>query len=294
VLAACSAPATSQGPGSGTGPPGSTPGPITGGILDACALLTGDEAGGAIHTQALTPTGTTGDPAHCSYALPDGEEALVIDVMRNGAQTQYQGFVDAGTAEDVSGVGDRALYERGTRRLVFMVGDVLVYVFPRYVNGADAALEADTAIGKVIAARLTTGAVPTGLAATPPPLVSAETACDLLSADEASGVMGQQLKSEGNPAVAQFCTYSVVSSGEVVLTTYLQRVGGSDTWPGLEGSLTTEPVSGLGEKAMFEPSTSILFVLQGDAILNVNVFGRSPADALALDRQLAEIALTHL
>ena len=290
VLAACAG-------GTATGVPGASTGPISGGALDACSLLTGDEAGGALHLAALSGSGTAGDPASCSYRLGDGEEALVINVLRNGAQAQYQGFIDNGFAEDVSGVGDKALYERGTRRLLFMVGEVLVYVFPRYINGADEALEASTAIGRIIAARLTTGAVPSGLAATPPPVASAQTACDLMSAEEAAGALGLgPLKADANEFAPQFCTYSLVSTGEVVISAYLQRTGGSDAWSGLESSMTADPVSGLGEKAMFDPSTNTLFALQGDSILSayVTTLGLSPADALDQDRRLAEIMLTHL
>ena len=60
---------------------------------DPCGMLTVAEAAGAMDTAPLTAKGTPGDPAKCSYALGDGEEALVIDVLRNGAATQYQAFV---------------------------------------------------------------------------------------------------------------------------------------------------------------------------------------------------------
>ena len=248
-----------------------------------------------MHIEALKTVATTGDPAACSYQLPTGEEALVVNVLRNGAESQYKSFVDNGSGEEVDGVGDKALYERSTRRLVFVAGGRFVSVFSRYIGGADAALEATTAMGKIIASRLTTGSVASGLAATPPPVATAKAACDLLSAAEATVALGLgTLKADSNGA-PQFCYYSL-PSGEVVLSTYLQRTGGSGAWGGLESSLTTDPVSGLGEKAMFEPSTNILFVLKGDSIFNVNVLtvGLEAAAALDQDRKLARIMLTHL
>ncbi len=110
-------------------------------------------------------------------------------------------------------------------------------------------------------------------------------------------MLGQgSLKAEANEFAQQFCSYGIVSTGEIVISTYFKRSGGSDAWASLVGSLTTDPVSGLGEKAVFEPSTNILFVLQGDSILNVYVTtgGLDPATALDQDSQLARIMLTHL
>ena len=261
----------------------------------ACALLTLDEAAGALGTSPLTATESGADPSSSSYSIGPGDEALRLDILRNGAETQYQGFVDAGSSESVDGVGDKALFERGTRRLLFIAGGALVYVFPRYVGSADRALAASTAIGKIIAARLTTGTVPPALVKTPPPVVSAKTACDLLSAEEAAAVLGNgPMRVDANANALQFCTYAVASTGEVVLSTYLQRTGGGDAFAGFESSLTTDPVSGIGAKAIFEASTGILFVLQGDAVFNVNVFGVAPAAARSQDEALARVMLTHL
>ena len=53
-------------------------------------------------------------------------------------------------------------------------------------------------------------------------------------------------------------------------------------------------MSGLGDQALFESSTGILFALKGDSILNVNVYGLSPEQTLPLDRRLMEIMLRHL
>jgi hypothetical protein len=264
-------------------------------VADACAQLTVAEAAGAMSSDPLTSTATTGDPSNCRYRLADGEEALVVDYIVNGATPQYEAFVSAGSAEEVAGVGDRARYERGTRRLVMMTGGVFVSIFPRYVNGTDDALEASSAMGKIIAARLTTGSVPPGLQVTAPPVIAATNACDLLSADEAAGVIGKgPMTVQPSSSTPQFCSYAVTSSGEVLVSVYLDAKGGRSAWNTFTGSLSTEPVSGLGDQALFEPSTGILFALKGDSLLNVNVFGVPPDQALAPDRRLMEIMLRHL
>jgi len=290
--------ATSGGGGGGgggaTGGPNATPGGQARAI-EACAQLTVTEAAAAMESEALTAAATSGDPANCRYKLASGEEALVVDYIVSGASTQYQAFIDAGSTEEAPGVGERARFERGTRRLVMMAGGVFVSVFPRYVNGTDDALAAASAMGKIIAARLTTGSVPPGVQISAAPVVSAKSACDLLTGAEAAGVMGKgPMVAKPNASTPQFCTYALSSSGEELLSVYLDAKGGRAAWTSFTASLATEPVSGLGDQALFESSTGILFALKGDSILNVNVYGLSPEQTLPLDRRLMEIMLRHL
>ena len=79
---------------------------------------------------------------------------------------------------------------------------------------------------------------------------------------------------QANEFTPQFCTYAI-ASGDVVVSRFLQRKDGIAAWPGYESSMTTELVAGLGDKAMFEPTSGILLVLSGDTIVNVTVFGRT-------------------
>ena len=303
LVAACggSGPAT-QGPGATapgggsteTSGPGAT-GPASGGaaVVDPCSLLSVGEAAGAIDTAELTSAGTPGDPATCTYSLEGFGEVLTVSVLRNGAAAQYQTFVDAGSGEAVSGVGEAALFERSSRRLVFRAGDAFVMLFSRYVGGADAALVAYTKAGTIVAARLTGAALPPEAQLTAPPVLSAATACDLLPTDEAATVIGRgPMTAEGSSA--QFCLYALAAGGEVIFGTYLDPKGGQAAWDEFAASLTVDEVADLGERAMFEPSTGILFVLQGDAILNVNVYGVDSSVALAQDRALMEQMLGNL
>jgi hypothetical protein len=306
LLAACggTAPQSSTGDGvGGGGGGGGTPGPAgapTGGgggggggdgLTDPCGLLTPDEVAGATSSDPVTGSGTPGDPARCIYTLSDGTEVLRLNVFRNGGAAHFQSLVGAGSAENVEGVGDRALYERGSRRLNVMAGDDLVTLTEGpFVSGTDL-----NGMGSIAAARLRGGSVPPGSQITAPPVIQAETACELLTGDEAATVIGKgPMKAEANPSATQFCTYALVATGEVLLSVYLDAKGGQSAWQMFTGSLVTEPVQGLGEAAVFEPSTGILFALQGDSMLNVNVYGQSPEQALTLDRRLMEIMLGNL
>jgi len=300
AVAACGGTAGPTSPGSTSvdGGGGGTPGPVAtasgggvgggAGLDDPCSLLTTDEVSGALGTDPLTASGTPGDPARCLYALADGEEALDFDLYRDGAAGFFQTFVDAGSGESVDGLGDEALYEPSSRRLLVRTGDYLIMLFSR-LDG----LERSSAMARIIVARLTTGSVPPEIQITAPPVIAAETACDLLSADEAASVIGKgPMEAQGSEFSPQFCTYAVTSTGEVVVSTFLQASGGAAAWDSY--SAASEPVSGLGDRAMFEATTGILFVLKGDAMFNVNVFLPNPADALDPDRQLAEVMLGHL
>jgi hypothetical protein len=286
--ASTSGPAATTAPGTAPGVPGADDA-----LAAPCGLLTVDEAAGAMGTDPLTSTAKPGDPATCSFLLAADDEALWVTVVRNGAAAQFQAFVDNGSAEEVANLGDAALFEPSSRRLVFKVADLLVLMFARYANNAPE-LETTSALARIIISRLTTGEVPPELQITAPPVIAADAACDLLSAAEAEGVLGLgALSVTSSEFTPQFCTYAL-ASGEVVLSTFLQPKGGIAAWPGYESGMVAEPVSGLADKALFEESTGILLVLSGDTVMNVNVFGQDPAATLDIDSKLARIMLTHL
>ena len=247
-----------------------------------------DEVGGALGTDPLTAAGTPGDPAKCIYTLAGGDEALAFDILRDGAASIFQSFVDAGSADTVDGLGDAALYEPSSRRLIVRTGDHLLMFFSR-LDG----LEASRAMARIAVARLTDGTVPPDFQITAPPVVLVEAACELLTAEEAAAVTGQgPIAAQGSEFTPQFCSYAVVSTGEVVLATFFQAKGAAAAWDGY--STVAEPVAGLGDRAMFEAPSGILFVLKGDSMFSVNVYLSDPANALDPDRQLALIMLGKL
>jgi hypothetical protein len=125
---------------------------------------------------------------------------------------------------------------------------------------------------------------------------TATEACQLISGDEAGTALGTAaLMSVGGAVGPQtYCDYRT-ASGETVFTTYMQP-GAGQLWAVFESSLTTDPVSGLGDKAMFEPSTKILFVLKGETFFNVFVgtVGLSAAEALEQEKKLAQIMVGNI
>jgi hypothetical protein len=126
---------------------------------------------------------------------------------------------------------------------------------------------------------------------------TASSACELLKPEEAAASLGTAaLTTTGGELAGQtFCDYRT-AAGETVLTTYMQASGAGAMWGIWESSLQTEPVSGIGDKAMFEASTKLLFVLKGDAFFNVFVadISLSPEQALEKEKALATIMVGRL
>ncbi len=283
--------------GGTTGPGASTGGgEVAGGV---CALLTVDEAGGALNSPPLETSSEAGNPGHCSYTRP-GEDrpTLSVDVSvgnLEGRRDQLDELLAAGGYEEVAGVGDRAVSRYG--EMMFLVGDRGIEVAADWGGNLNDH-EAVILIGKIITARLTKGTVPPELKVTAPPVLNAKHACELLSAAEAETALGLSgLTATGNDFGAEFapefCTYTR-ANGEVVLSIYFEPRRGYDTWESLVAGMTTDPVAGIGDKAAFESYTGKLFVLNGDTILFANVVTTSGDNALAIDRQLMEVMLTHL
>ena len=121
-------------------------------------------------------------------------------------------------------------------------------------------------------------------------------ACGLITGAEAATALGTaELTSVGGAVGPQtYCDYRT-ASGEAVFTTYMQP-GAEQLWGVFESSLTTDPVSGIGDKAMFEPSTKILFVLKSGTFFNVYVatVGLSEAEALEQAKKLAQVMVGRL
>jgi hypothetical protein len=261
---------------------------------DICSLLTVVEVGSALSTDPLTTSLEAGDPATCRYSLAANDLALKTVVQVAGAASRFKELVDQGLLEPVAGVGDAALYDSGDRRLYLMVGERLIILEAVYASDTYTTLKALTVLGKLVTARLTSGVIPPEAQLTARPVITADESCDLLTAEEAAPVVGKgPLTKSASEFTTDFC-YFTTAGGEVALTTYFHAKLGTSEWPDLVGNMESDPVAGLGNEAAFEPGTGTLYVLSGDTILDVVVFGLEPDDALARDRTLMEIMLGHL
>ncbi len=120
---------------------------------------------------------------------------------------------------------------------------------------------------------------------------TANTACDLITGEEAGAVLGLgALTASGGEAMGQtYCNYDT-ADGTNAIATYMQK-DAAQIWQVWEASLQTEPVSGIGDKAMYERSTKLLFVLKGGTFFNVFVatLGLSEDEALEQEKKLAQI-----
>ncbi len=164
-------------------------------------------------------------------------------------------------------------------------------VTPTVATGATAGPAATAAPGAAEAPAATQAPAATGAG-----VGSATSACELLSVEEAAASLGTAplTATPGSLGGQTFCDYRT-SSGEAVLTSYMQ-LGAGQMWAVFESSLETDPVSGIGDKAMFEPSTKLLFVLKGDTFFNIFVADPSLDAAAALEKEkaLAQLMVANI
>jgi len=263
--------------------------------------LTAEEVAGTARIpvdQVITPTPTVDDPAACSYDLADAGGVVSVIFQRYGAQTAFHYNVEQDhSGEQLADIGESAYYF-ADGNLRFLMNDLYVNLTAGYAGNSqnhEDSRAGTIAMAKIVAARLAGTSLPPELQITAPPVVNAESACDLLTAEEAASVLNKgAMTATANESVPAYCTYSLASSQEVLASTYFKPTNGIEFYGQMESSMTTDPVSGVGDKAMFEPSTGILYVLKDDSFFNVNVFGSDPADALERDQDLAQLMLSHL
>ncbi len=122
--------------------------------------------------------------------------------------------------------------------------------------------------------------------------------CGLVSPDELAGILGAEsvvlAVIAGPPDTCDIQTGDGAPLGATVLTTS-DSIGGAavsitfDVWAGASDSVD---VSGLGDRATYSPSSLLLLVLKGDALLSIALFddGRSEEERLELMKQIAVIA----
>ena len=296
AVGACGAANPGGQPGASTGS-GETPRPASsGGVAsaDPCSLLSADEVWAIMNSDPLVAAANS--PISCVYSVKDvGGGAAKITWETSGGEATLKSVRTNPSFEVVDGIGDEAL--RDGEHLIFPLGDQVFEVPPQW--GSEQEREAQAIVmAKVIIARVTGQAVPEGLIPTPPPVLSTKDPCKLLSGEEAGTVLGTgPLTAVNNDTGATnqplFCYYNL-ADGSPAVATYLDPKGGFDEFDTLVGAFETQPIEGLGDKAVFEAFEGKLYVLKGDTIFTVNAYTVPPDAALDVDRQLMEIILSHL
>jgi hypothetical protein len=98
---------------------------------------------------------------------------------------------------------------------------------------------------------------------------AAGVACDLLSAAEASGVVGGgTYTTESLPGDPSYCTYKGGDGSIKVLTSFGQKDAklGYDAWASASDSVK---VAGIGDGAVWVPTLATLLILKGDKVFGV-------------------------
>ena len=123
------------------------------------------------------------------------------------------------------------------------------------------------------------------------------TACQLVTVDEAGGVLGQDglTVTMDSPGDVSYCIYSD-SAGAAIIASSLMTRGGSGAFSAWKAGAGVQQVDGLGDDAVFDPSSATLLVLKGDAIFSVTAGDGSQAEAQRIEwsKALAEIAIGRM
>jgi hypothetical protein len=120
-------------------------------------------------------------------------------------------------------------------------------------------------------------------------------ACDLLTADEAGTVLGiAGLDTVDTPGEVSSCIYAN-ADGAVVGTTYTPR-GGDGLFSVYLSGGGMQSISGVGDGALFDPSSATLIVRKGDSLFAISAGTGRETEEQRLDwaKQLAAIAVGRM
>lgn len=122
-------------------------------------------------------------------------------------------------------------------------------------------------------------------------------ACDLASPDEVGGVVGEDglVVGMNTPGDVSYCIYNTGAGDAFVATSWMKR-GGSGSFSIWKSGAGVQEVDGLGDDAVFDPSSATLLVLKGDAIFSVTAGDGSVGESQRLDwsKGIAEIAIGRM
>lgn len=123
-------------------------------------------------------------------------------------------------------------------------------------------------------------------------VVGAQTdACALVSADEAGGILGATgATAELTPGDFSYCMYRT-ATGDIIAATSFTARGGRDVFKAWDSGSGVQPVDGIGDDAVFDPSSATLFVIKGEAIYGVTAGIGSDPEAQRLEWAKAFAAL---
>lgn len=143
------------------------------------------------------------------------------------------------------------------------------------------------------------GATDTPAAGTPIPTTAggggASDACGLITAEELASVMSAtNVTTEPIAGETSYCTYR--AAGALVAATSYSKSSADLVYPSFAAEAGATLVSGIGDKAVFSPSTATLFIVKGQQIVGITAgAGTMPIEQrLELSKQLGAIAAGRL
>jgi hypothetical protein len=124
-------------------------------------------------------------------------------------------------------------------------------------------------------------------------------ACDLVTSDQAerlAGIVGLgALPTESGTGNETTCLYNDGGNNIVLRVTYTKS-GGAAAFETAQAVAGVQPVADLGDGAVFDPATSMLYVRKGDALVAIfaGAFGQDPDTRLASATAIAEVAVERM
>lgn len=143
------------------------------------------------------------------------------------------------------------------------------------------------------------GATDTPAAGTPVPTTAggggASDACALITAEEVASVVGvASTTTEPLAGEPSYCSYR--SGTDLVAATSYGKTNAEAVYGAFAGEAGATVVSGIGDKAVFSPSTATLFIVKGQSIVGITAgAGSTPTEQrLEWAKQLGAIAADRL
>lgn len=123
--------------------------------------------------------------------------------------------------------------------------------------------------------------------------------CELVSADELQGILGTAVSLTVFAGPPDTCDIQSTDGAPLAATvlTVMSNAAASAVFDAYAGSPGAESISGMGDKAAYDPAQAVLVVLKADKVLTVAVFDDGSTDEAArleLMKQIGSIAARRM
>jgi hypothetical protein len=118
--------------------------------------------------------------------------------------------------------------------------------------------------------------------------------CELVTADELQGILGTSVSLTLFAGPPDTCDIQSTDGAPLAATvlTVMSNAAASAVFDAYAGSPGAQPISGMGDKAAFDPAQGVLVVLKADKVLTVAVFDDGSTDQTARLELMKQIATT--